>query len=117
MARLSDSKFRGAVAALRGKTCSVETRLTRAEGLLDHCLAVPTVSIRWIQEIHVILNHVMWVFLLPDSNTGNRGPCAIKCESEVATDEAVYRSEYSDLEEWPPGWPPAKDSHLHCQHL
>ena len=31
--------------------------------------------------------------------------CAIKCESLVATDEAVYRSEFSDLEEWPPGWP------------
>jgi hypothetical protein len=31
--------------------------------------------------------------------------CAIQCNSEVATDEAVYRSEYSDLEEWPPGWP------------
>ena len=30
--------------------------------------------------------------------------CAIRCESEVATDEAVYRSEFQDLEEWPVGW-------------
>jgi len=29
----------------------------------------------------------------------------IQCNSEVATDEAVYRSLFSDLEEWPVGWP------------
>jgi hypothetical protein len=29
----------------------------------------------------------------------------IECESEVATDEAVYRSRYRDIEEWPEGWP------------
>ena len=33
--------------------------------------------------------------------------CVIRCESEVATVEAVYRSEFSDLEEWPVGWPAA----------
>ena len=32
---------------------------------------------------------------------------AIHCTSEVATDEKVYRSEYSDIEEFPPGWPAA----------
>jgi hypothetical protein len=31
--------------------------------------------------------------------------CLIRCESEVATDEAAYRSELEDLEEWPVGWP------------
>ena len=30
--------------------------------------------------------------------------CVIECESEVATDEAVYRSRYADLEEWPTSW-------------
>jgi hypothetical protein len=29
----------------------------------------------------------------------------INCRSEVATDEAVYKSTLSDLEEWPVGWP------------
>jgi hypothetical protein len=31
--------------------------------------------------------------------------CAIVCESEVATDEAVYRSSHQDTAEWPEGWP------------
>jgi hypothetical protein len=31
--------------------------------------------------------------------------CEIDCRSEVATDEAVYRGQYSDVEEWPVGWP------------
>ena len=31
--------------------------------------------------------------------------CDISCRSRVATDEKVYTSEYSDHEEWPPGWP------------
>lgn len=31
-----------------------------AEGLLDHCLSVPTASIHRIQETHVALYHVMW---------------------------------------------------------
>jgi hypothetical protein len=31
----------------------------------------------------------------------------IRCRSEVATDEKVYRSEYSDTEEFPHGWPAA----------
>jgi hypothetical protein len=29
----------------------------------------------------------------------------INCRSEVTTDEAVYTSTFSDLEEWPVGWP------------
>lgn len=33
--------------------------------------------------------------------------CSIGCASEIATDEAVYRSTYQDQEEWPPGWPEA----------
>jgi hypothetical protein len=33
--------------------------------------------------------------------------CAIRCESEVATDEAVYKSEFENVEEWPVGWPAA----------
>jgi len=33
--------------------------------------------------------------------------CAIHCESEVATDDTVYRSTFDDLEEWPVGWPAA----------
>ena len=31
--------------------------------------------------------------------------CAIACKSEVATNDAVYRSELEDIEEWPAGWP------------
>jgi hypothetical protein len=37
--------------------------------------------------------------------TSKLNRCIIECESEVATDEIVYRSKYDDLEEWPPGWP------------
>lgn len=33
--------------------------------------------------------------------------CAIRCCSEVATDEAVYRSDCHDIQEWPVGWPAA----------
>jgi hypothetical protein len=33
--------------------------------------------------------------------------CVMKCESEVVTDEAVYRSTFEDLEDWPIGWPAA----------
>ena len=29
----------------------------------------------------------------------------IHCQSEVTTDEAAYTSAFSDLEEWPLGWP------------
>tara|TARA_R110001592_G_scaffold321040_1_gene599486 strand:- start:36 stop:431 length:396 start_codon:yes stop_codon:yes gene_type:complete len=31
----------------------------------------------------------------------------IRCNSEVATDEKVYSSEYNDIEEFPHGWPAA----------
>ena len=34
----------------------------------------------------------------------NRTRCEITCHSEIATDEAVYRSELKDIEEWPDGW-------------
>jgi len=34
--------------------------------------------------------------------------CAIKCRSELATDEAAYVAEYEDVEEWPVGWPDAE---------
>ena len=33
--------------------------------------------------------------------------CVIECESEVATDEAAYRSRLTDVEEWPAAWPDA----------
>jgi len=33
--------------------------------------------------------------------------CRIQCESEVKTDEAIYRSDREDIEEWPAGWPAA----------
>jgi hypothetical protein len=33
--------------------------------------------------------------------------CAIECESEVATDEVIYRSRLKDVEVWPVGWPDA----------
>jgi hypothetical protein len=31
--------------------------------------------------------------------------CEIACESEIATDEAVYRSSHQDVAAWPEGWP------------
>jgi hypothetical protein len=31
--------------------------------------------------------------------------CAIACEAEIATDEAVYRSYHQGVTEWPQGWP------------
>jgi hypothetical protein len=33
--------------------------------------------------------------------------CEIECESEVVTEEAVYRSRSRDVEEWPAIWPDA----------
>jgi hypothetical protein len=31
--------------------------------------------------------------------------CAMECNSNVVTDEAVYRSKLTEVEEWPVGWP------------
>ncbi len=31
--------------------------------------------------------------------------CNFECDSEVATDEAVYRSKRTEVQEWPVGWP------------
>jgi hypothetical protein len=31
--------------------------------------------------------------------------CTIECDSNVATDEAVYRSKLREIQEWPIGWP------------
>jgi hypothetical protein len=31
--------------------------------------------------------------------------CSIDCESEIATDEATYRSSHRAVTEWPDGWP------------
>ena len=31
--------------------------------------------------------------------------CIFDCDSEVATDEAVYRSTRTEAQEWPVGWP------------
>lgn len=39
--------------------------------------------------------------------TGTMHRCGMRCESEVATDDAVYRSELDDVQEWPIGWPAA----------
>jgi len=33
--------------------------------------------------------------------------CIIECHSEVTTDDAVYHSDYREVEEWPIGWPAA----------
>jgi hypothetical protein len=33
--------------------------------------------------------------------------CIIDCESEITTNELVYKSHYHDAEEWPIGWPSA----------
>jgi hypothetical protein len=33
--------------------------------------------------------------------------CEIECESEVATEDAIYRSHARDVEEWPAAWPDA----------
>jgi hypothetical protein len=37
------------------------------------------------------------------SSTWHR--CQVRCRSEVVSGSDVYTSEYSDLEEWPSGWP------------
>jgi hypothetical protein len=31
--------------------------------------------------------------------------CACDCDSEVATDEAIYHSQLREVQEWPFGWP------------
>ncbi len=42
--------------------------------------------------------------------SGKMHRCIIECQSEIATDDAVYRSNRRDLEEWPLGWPAAKEN-------
>jgi hypothetical protein len=34
--------------------------------------------------------------------------CAMECDSNVVTDESVYRSKLTEVEEWPVGWPAKK---------
>jgi hypothetical protein len=34
--------------------------------------------------------------------------CEISCTSRVVTDERAYESQYSDVEEWPPGFPTSR---------
>jgi hypothetical protein len=31
--------------------------------------------------------------------------CIFECESEIATDQAIYRSVLREVQEWPLGWP------------
>jgi hypothetical protein len=31
--------------------------------------------------------------------------CLMVCHSDVATDEAIYRSQLQEIQEWPIGWP------------
>ena len=31
--------------------------------------------------------------------------CAMECDSNVVTDEAVYRAKLTEVQEWPIGWP------------
>jgi hypothetical protein len=31
--------------------------------------------------------------------------CVFDCDSEIATDETVYRSNLREVQEWPLGWP------------
>jgi hypothetical protein len=37
--------------------------------------------------------------------TGEMNRCVLECDSNVTTDEAVYRSELREVQEWPLGWP------------
>ena len=38
-------------------------------------------------------------------HTENMNQCTMQCESNVATDEAVYDSRLTEVQEWPIGWP------------
>lgn len=49
--------------------------------------------------------HEIWFKDGQPMHTDTMHRCAIACEAQVVTDEAVYRSELDDVEEWPPGWP------------
>jgi hypothetical protein len=37
--------------------------------------------------------------------TENMNRCTMECTSKVATDETVYRSELTEVQEWPIDWP------------
>jgi hypothetical protein len=37
--------------------------------------------------------------------TESMNRCVIECDSKVTTDEAVYNSTLSEVQEWPLGWP------------
>jgi len=84
------------------------------EDLLSH--GIPAESIRFA-ELHAELSFSR--IDAPDRRTNDqhmdsggkpvrKGPfnrVQINCRGEVATDEATYTATFSDLEEWPVGWP------------
>jgi hypothetical protein len=43
------------------------------------------------------------------ARTEQMNRCIIKCESNVTTDEAGYRSTLTETQEWPIGWPISTD--------
>jgi hypothetical protein len=47
-------------------------------------------------------------YLRPDGQVVRSGSfyrCAIDCEAEIATDEAIHRSHHHNVTEWPQDWP------------
>lgn len=92
---------------------SVELREWLSEDLKEHQIPMEVIS-RAKLKANLSFREIPWkekskreIFFANDVaiRTASLYRCAIECESEVATDEAVYRSRHEDVEEWPPGWP------------
>lgn len=39
------------------------------------------------------------------TRTKKMNRCVMECESHVTTDDAIYRSQLTEVQEWPLGWP------------
>lgn len=92
-----------------------ELRLWLSEDLEANHIPVAAVS-RACLQVKLSFSKIPWSERTTNGHYFNYGRpvrtntmhrCIIRCASEVATDEAVYRSEFDDVEEWPVGWPAA----------
>jgi hypothetical protein len=92
---------------------AAELREWLKEDLASNQIPIELISRAWLKA-HLSFSEISWGerktngLYFNDSGavrTDKMHRCLIQCESEIVTDEAMYRSEFEDLEEWPLGWP------------
>jgi hypothetical protein len=91
---------------------AIELREWLKEDLAAHKIPLESLS-RGLLKAELLFSEISWGDRRTNEHYFKEGRtvriakmhrCVIQCESEVATDEATYRSKYEDLEEWPVGW-------------